>query len=303
MLIMEIKMKLRDLEYIVAIDQHKNFAKAADLCNVSQSTLSIQVKKVEEYLGVQIFERTNKKVMTTKIGQDICVSGKKIILESQRIKQISKAHIDPYARDLLLGTIPTLAPYLIPQLIAPMKQEMPNLKVYFTEEKAGRLESKLENGEVDCALLGLPTDIPNFICEELFWEPYYLAVPANHPLSTKKEIETGEIAKEPLLLLEEDHCLTAHVLGELCDIIGIEGTSPFQATSIETLKNMVAMGTGITIVPGTAIDWRDTIKYIPFKSKEIGHMIGLAWRETSSQEELYKDIAKLIKTHIRSDEK
>lgn len=190
-------MKLRDLEYILTIAEMKSFVKAAEHCNVSQSTLSIQLKKVEEYLGVQIFERSNKNVMLTRVGEDICTCARIMLQESQKIKMISKKNKDPLAGDFYFGSYPTMGPYIFPKLISIFFAHFPKTKVYFIEEKAEVLADKLEEGIVDCALIGLPIEKKNMTSVELFWEPYYLAVPICHPLAKKKSIVMGILKMRP----------------------------------------------------------------------------------------------------------
>ncbi len=287
-------MNLRDLQYIVTVADTGNFGKAAEICNVSQSTLSIQIKKLEEYLGVQLFERSNKKVMLTAIGKDICERTRHILHQAEEIRQLAKSERDPFCGELTLGAFPTLAPYLFPLCSGSIKKNFPKLLMKLVEEKTASLLELLESGRLDCALIAGPVERQGIKSVELFHERFFLAVPKNNPLSKKKKITDEELAGIQLLLLDEGHCLRSQAL-EICHSIGSGESIKFRATSLETLRQMVAMGDAITLIPELAVRHDNpNICYIPLQNKSFGRKICLCWRETSAKEALFQKLAEVI---------
>ncbi|MBL0318362.1 MAG: LysR family transcriptional regulator [Alphaproteobacteria bacterium] len=287
-------MNLRDIEYIVAVAKLRHFAKAAEQCHVSQSTLSIQIKKLEEYLGVSLFERNNKHVMLTPIGQDIYEVGKRLLSEAQTIRNLAKQAKDPFSGTLKLGAFPTLAPYLFPQIAPLITKQLPPLDLYLLEEKTDQLLAQLQEGTVDCVLLALPVNHLLFLEVPLFFEPFFIALPKQHPLARKKQLSLEDISQEELLLLDEGHCLRSQSL-ELCTRIGKGESRHYRGTSLETLRSMVAAGAGITVIPQCAVPEKDAhLHYIPFSQKDIGRTIGLVYRKTSHRTALFEKISKII---------
>lgn len=294
-------MNLRDFEYIVRISELGSFAKAADACHVSQSTLSIQVKKLEEYLGVQLFERTNKHVMLTPEGAKICEAAKASLREASNIRQIAADAKDPAAGELYLGAFPTLAPYLFPRMVEKLKGTFPKLKLMLVEEKTDTLLEKLREGAIDCALIALPVEDDALEHIELFFEPFFLAVPEGHELAKKTSAKNAMLLHEEILLLDEGHCLRGQSL-EFCTRIGIGESGRYRATSLETLRNMVAAGGGITIIPKLAIPKEGSIgiRYLKLESPEVGRKIALFYRKTSARGALFARIAEQIKASTKS---
>jgi len=286
-------MNLRDLQYLVAVTDHRHFGKAARACNTSQPTLSMQLKKLEEYLGVQLFERTNKQVMVTPTGDDIARRARRLLHEAEEIKSVAKMAQDPYAGDLRLGAFPTLAPYFLPLAVPTLRKKLPKLKLLLIEEKTESLVERIKAGTLDAALLALPIEEDGLDTLPLFDDPFMLAVPHNHPLAKRKIVRQSDIADEQLLLLEDGHCLRAQAL-EVCSMAGAAENQEFRATSLETLRHMVASGVGITLIPKMAMQKGDGIVYIPFAKPTPSRIIGLVWRKTSARMACIRALAESI---------
>lgn len=292
-------MNLRDLHYLVAVADHLHFGKAALACNVSQPTLSMQLKKLEEYLGVQIFERTNKSVMLTAIGSDIAVRARRTLAEAEQIRVLSRAAMDPLAGEIRMGIFPTLAPYLLPSLMPRLKKRFPKLGLMLVEEKTPELIHRLTQGDIDCALMAMPVTQGDLASSPLFVEPFLLAVSKTHALAKCKTVSPSDIAGETMLLLEDGHCLREQAL-EVCHSIGIGETRNFRATSMETLRHMVAAGGNVTLIPKLATQEHNSpLRYIPFKKPMPSRTIGLYWRSTSARAPLFMQMAELVKKEYR----
>ncbi len=287
-------MNLRDLQYIVAIAETLNFSEAAKQCNVSQPTLSAQVKKLEEWLGVLIFERTNKSVLVTEVGKEIVGAAKKAVAEAERIREFAEASRDPFAGKFRLGAFPTLAPYYLPKIVPVLREIFPKLTLILVEEKTEVLKAMLKEGRLDAALLAMPIPEESLDTAMLFEDPFLLAVPANHPLAGSDGITTAEIASQPLLLLEEGHCLREQAL-EVCSSAGGRESQEFRATSLETLREMVKAGTGLTLMPQTAIRKGERgIRYLSFSDGSPHRDIAIAWRKTSARKGLLDKMAEVL---------
>ena len=288
-------MNIRDLTYFLAVAELEHFGQAAEQCYVSQPTLSGQIKKLEEELGAKLFERTNRRVLLTETGEQIAHSARRILREVETIRDIAESSSDPLAGKFRLGAFPTLATYIFPELVKKVKAAAPNLRLILIEEKTATLLEKLRHGEIDAALLALPIVDDFLLSELLFDDEFYLAVPPDHELAEKSEIDGKMLRKQPLLLLEEGHCLRDHAL-DVCQMHGISEEQDFKATGLETLRQMVKAGTGITLMPNAAIDRNDPdIRYIPFARPAPSRTIGLVWRKTCSRESLLATVAGLLK--------
>jgi LysR family hydrogen peroxide-inducible transcriptional activator len=280
-------MNLRDFQYLVAVSDHLHFGKAAEACHVSQPTLSMQLKKLEDEIGGQLFERTNKKIMPTALGLDIAQRARRILQEVDHIRSSANSASDPLKGDLRLGVFPTLAPYLLPRLVPKIKKHFPALNLLLTEDKTADLLLQLEKGRLDCALMAMPVDNDNLDSLPLFREDFFLAVPANHDLAKKKSVEASSLENLSLLLLDEGHCLRDQAL-QVCRSIGAGEAQNFRATSLETLRHMVASSNAITLMPELATTNDPLVRYIPFKAPAPSRTIGLYWRKTSSRQKLFK---------------
>lgn len=291
-------MNIRDLKYLVAVADFRHFGNAAAACFVSQPALSMQIKKLEELLGVQLIERTNKCVFLTDIGKQITEHAREILCRVDALQDLAKQARDPFSGDLRIGIIPTLAPYLLPQIIPSLSQLFPRLKIYLTEEQTSHLINKLKHGKLDAALFGLPLSDTDFTALPLFEEELVLALPMGHALSKRKSVSHADLSDKTLLLLEDGHCLRDQALS-LCHAVNAFSDKSFEATSLETLRHMVATNAGITLMPKLACKDNDGICYLPFSSPKPTRMVGLIWRPSTAKkmvlESMVVNIRKVLK--------
>lgn len=289
-------MNLRDLKYLVAVAEHRHFGKAADACYVSQPTLSTQIKKLEEELGVVLLERTNRQVMLTPVGERIVAQAQRVLREVNELVHTAEEFRDPFGGEFRLGLIPTVAPYLLPKILGPMRKSFPNLKIRLTEGQTAVISEQLRTGDLDAVILALPLDEENVVEAELYPEPFYFAASKNHPKAGKREVALSDLDREQVLLLEDGHCLRDQAL-EVCNSQNAVENTNFRATSIETLRQMVAADVGITLMPELAIPQKHgTVRYIPFKGSAPPHRrIGLCWRGSSSRAALLQDMAGVLR--------
>lgn len=285
-------MNLRDLKYLVSVAKEQHFARAAKASFISQPTLSMQIKKLEDELGVQIFERSQKSFLVTKVGKEILAKAEIILREAEEIKNIARNSKDPFSGELRIGAFPTLASYFFPKILGKISKKFPKLKLFLVEEKTEVLLQKLQEGEIDAAFIALPIEARDFQVEEIFSEPFLLAVPKNHALAKNKKIQAKNLKNQKLMLLEDGHCMRSQAL-EVCDIVGAFEQQDFKASSLETLRQMVEIGVGITLMPEIAIRKDDKIAYLEI-SNAPKRTIGLVWRKSSARELLMRELVKLI---------
>jgi len=286
-------MNLRDLKYIVEVAREKNFARASEKVFVSQPALSMQIKKLEETLGVEIFERDKQNFLITPVGAEIIKKAEIILQESEEIRMIAKNSKDPHKGEIRIGAFPTVASYFLPNFVKNIHKKFPHLKIFLIEAKSDELITKLKSGELDLCLLAMPIADDNLIGEKIFSEKFLLATPKGHPFSKKSKIQIKELKKQELMLLEDGHCMRDQAL-EICSMVKAFENQDFRATSLETLRQMVANGTGITLIPEIAVRTDDKISYVkifnaPFRT------IGIHYRKSSVQKNLIKEIIKLAK--------
>jgi len=286
-------MNLRDLKYIVEVAKEQNFARAAQKVFVSQPALSMQIKKLEDELGAQIFERDLKNFLVTKVGEEIIKKAEIILREAEEIKNIAKNSHDPYSGELRIGAFPTLSSYFFPQNIKKISKKFPKLKLLLIEEKSEELIKKLQNGEIDCAFLAMPVVASGLEHEKIFSEKFLLATPKNHELAKKKKISQHDLRGKNLMLLEDGHCLRDQAL-EACSMLGAFEQEDFKATSLETLRQMVIAGSGITLIPEIAVKKEDKIAYLNIANAPR-RTIGLYFRKNFVRKKLIEEIAKLLK--------
>lgn len=288
-------MNLRDLRYISAIADTRNFSEAAKQCHVSQPTLSAQVKKLEDYLGVTLFERNNKTVLPTEGGLAIIAAARRAIAEADLIKELADALKNPFAGRFRLGAFPTLAPYYLPRVMPFIREIFPNLTLILVEEKTDILLRQMKEGRLDAALLALPVPEEGLEATVIHEDPFYLAAPTGHPLAGVDSITITELMGVPLMLLEDGHCLREQAL-EICTASGSKELAGFRATSLETLREMVKAGTGMTLIPETAIRKGERgIAYIPFAEQSPKRTLALVWRKTTARRALMEKMADLLK--------
>lgn len=287
-------MNLRVLEYLTAVADTQHFGKAAEKCFVSQPTLSMQIKKLEDYLGVQLFERNNKSVHLTDIGRTIVEHARKLNFAADELKQIAKSAKNPNTGIIKMGVIPTIAPYLLPNIVPKITAQFPDLTLLLKELTTKELLTRIHSGELDLLVLALPINDTALIVQELYTEEFLLAVPKNHELANKKEVTIEQISDEPMLLLEEGHCLRDQAL-DVCHTNARFTRHHFEATSLETLRQMVSAGVGVTLMPEHARKECDkNIVYIPFKDPAPARKVGIVWRNTTSRGELFEEIKGMV---------
>lgn len=291
-------MNIRDLKYLIAVADHNHFGKAAEACFVSQPALSMQIKKLEDSLGVLLIERTNKRIFFTEIGKLIVQQARDILYHVDTLQEIANQSKDPFCGELRLGIIPTLAPYLLPLIIPGLSTLFPKLTLYLIEETTLNLLTKLNEGKIDGALLALPIE-DNFSVNPLFDEEFVLALPLDHPLTKQKIVDFSDLENKTLLLLEDGHCLRDQALA-VCHRAHASESKNFHATSLETLRHMVASGVGMTLMPKLSCRSNDGVCYIPFTSPIPMRTIGLIWRKTTAKKILLEHLVDYIKTVIQS---
>jgi LysR family hydrogen peroxide-inducible transcriptional activator len=297
-------MTLQELKYLVALADHGHFGRAAEACFITQSTLSTQIKKLEDFLGVTLFDRSLKRVTPTPIGQEILQAARSIVEESERIRELAKHAQDPMARTIHLGVIPTLGPYYLPHALTLVHKKHPDLRLLLREEMTPQILEHLANGKLDAGLLALPVNDDSLRVEPLFYEPFLAALPAGHPLAKRDALKVSEIINEKLLLLDEGHCLRDQAL-DVCGS-GSRGREEVRATSLETLRQMVAMGLGLTLLPALAVDAgprvsKKAVEIRPFKSPPPGRTIGLAWRKRAPFPETFERLAVTLKATLPAE--
>jgi LysR family hydrogen peroxide-inducible transcriptional activator len=242
---------LRDLKYLVALAEERHFGKAAERCHVSQPTLSAQIRKLEEYLGVSLVERQPKKVSLTETGERIVARARLVLHEADAIVELARTDRDPLAGELKLAFIPTVGPYLLPKVATRLKRALPKLKLLLYEYQTAQLLEKLRHGDIDMGILALPIPTDGLECRALYEEAVMLAVPDAHPLAQRERARLEDLRGETLLLLEDGHCLRDQAL-EVCSRVRVSEDQDYRATSLETLRQMVAAGHGVTLLPQLA---------------------------------------------------
>jgi len=282
-------MTLTELRYVVAVARERHFGRAADACFVSQPTLSVAIKKLEEELGTQIFERRTNDVTMTPAGERIVGQAQRTLDEAGRIKEIARHGKDPLSGPLRLGVIYTIGPYLLPALVRQLLKDAPQMPLLLTENFTVKLIDLLKHGEIDVAIMALPLPEAGLVLQPVYDEPFIVAVPRLHPWSKRKAIPSEDLKKETMLLLGTGHCFRDQVL-EVCPELsrfsssaeGIQKT--FEGSSLETIRHMVGSGLGVTVLPMTSIPDktpRDSLlNYIPFKPPAPDRRVVLAWRKS-----------------------
>jgi LysR family hydrogen peroxide-inducible transcriptional activator len=301
-------MTLTELKYIVAVARERHFGKAAEACYVSQPTLSVAIKKLEEELDVKLFERSANEVAVTRLGEEIVRQAQSVLEQAAAIKEIAKRGKNPLAGPLTLGVIYTIGPYLLPDLVRQMIRRTPEMPLMLQENFTVKLLDMLRTGEIDCAILAEPFPDAGLAVAPLYDEPFMAAVPTNHPLAAQPHVTSEQLKAETMLLLGSGHCFRDHVL-EVCPEFArfsanAEGIrKSFEGSSLETIKHMVAAGMGVTLVPRLSVpkeamepkprrkrDEDPYVKYLPFAGDPPMRRVVLAWRRSFTR---YEAIAAL----------
>jgi len=292
-------MNLRDLQYLVALAEHRHFGRAAEACFVSQPTLSTQIKKLEDELGVPLVERTPRKVLLTEVGRDIAQRARDVLNEIEQIRGVARRTLDPESGTVRLGIFPTLGPYLLPHVLPLVRQAFPKLELLLVEEKTETVLRLLREGKLDAGILALPLHEDSLHSEFLFEEPFLLAVSSEHPLAHRQgQLKLADLSNQNLLLLEDGHCLRDQAL-EVCHMAGAGEHSGFRATSLETLRQMVAANVGITLLPVTAVKPPvapvENLHLIEFKAPAPSRRIAMVWRKSSAMDGFLQRLAEVFR--------
>lgn len=282
-------MTLTELRYIVAVAEKRHFGHAAEACFVSQPTLSVAVKRLEEELGVTLFERSRSEIALTPAGEKVVEQAKRALAEANAVRDVALASQDELAGPLRLGAIYTIAPYLLPELIPAINDRAPRMPLLVEENYTAVLTEKLKRGELDVIIIALPFDEPGILTQPLYDEPFVILLPSSHPLALKQEVATDELSEETVLLLGQGHCFRDQVL-EACPNCApaLENQPCLQKTlegaSLETIRMMVTSGVGITVLPCTAAGadrYSERLLAIRrFRDKQPGRTVALAWRKS-----------------------
>ena len=287
-------MTLTELRYIVAVARERHFGRAAEACFVSQPTLSVAIKKLEEELDVKIFERGSAEVSVTPLGEQIVRQAQQVIEQAQAIREIAKLGKDPVSGPLRLGVIYTIGPYLLPDLVKQAIERVPQMPLMLQENFTAKLLDMLRLGELDCAIMAEPFPDNGLAVAPLYDEPFQAAVPAGHPFAQRQQITAEELKNETMLLLGTGHCFRDHVLEVCPEYTRFASSSPndregirksFEGSSLETIKYMVASGMGVTVVPQLSVPAEGQgmpthIRYVPFTAPVPTRRVVLAWRRT-----------------------
>lgn len=279
-------LKLKDLRYLAALAATRHFGQAATACFVSQPTLSAQLRKLERYLGVQLVERQPRRVLLTEAGAAVAARARQIIATSDEIVRLARDWRDPLAGTLRVATLPTVGPYLLPQLLPRLRRALPRLELRLHEYQTGPMLERLRAGELDLGIIALPAPAAGFESMALYDEPFLLAVPEQHRLAARRQVQLSDLDDDALLLLEDGHCLREQALA-VCARSRVHEMQDFRATSLETLRQMVAAGAGVTLLPALACRGAyrgaagmrilNLVKPVPTRH------IGAVWRPSSTR--------------------
>ena len=289
-------MTLTEMRYISALDKTRHFGRAADACHVSQPTLSVAIKKVEQQIGAPLFERGASEIRTTPLGELIVTQIKRVLDETLRLDEIATQSRDPLKGPLRVGVIYTIAPYLLPALIPVLHKLAPDMPLFLREDFTANLIPMLKEGELDILVLALPVDVPGIVAQRVYEEPFRVVVPAAHEWAGRKSVRNDELDGQQLLLLGSGNCFRDQVLEACPRLQRAEGLSgSIEGSSLETIRHMVASGAGIAVMPSSAadplVDREPMVKVLPFaeasghvakpgESAGVGRTVGLAWRTT-----------------------
>ena len=290
-------MNLRDLRYFVALADARHFGKAAERSFVSQPTLSAQIKKLENYLGVQLIERQPRRVQLTEMGAKVLPIARRILQDSDELVTLARNEHDPLSGKLKLALIPTIGPYLLPLVTRRLRKQLPHLKLMLYEYQTQPLLEKLRAGDIDMGILALPVPMDGLEARELYNEDFTVAVPNGSSLAKKSNVKLEDLTGETLLLLEDGHCLRDQAL-DVCNRVDVKENEDYRATSLETLRQMVAAGLGITLLPelatrgpfgsGHGLTVKAFAKPVPSRA------IGAVWRKSSARGEAINAVAEIV---------
>jgi LysR family hydrogen peroxide-inducible transcriptional activator len=290
-------MNLKDLKYLVALADTGHFGKAAERTFVSQPTLSAQLKKLEEFLGVKLVERQPKNVQLTEVGKQVVIRARHMLEQGDEIIALARNNTDPFSGRIRMALIPTVGPYLLPRVTQKIRKTLPNLGLMLYEYQTEPLLQRLRDGDIDLGIVALPTDRDGLESRVLYEEAFLLAVPQQHPLAEKAAVKLQDLKGHALLLLEDGHCLREQAL-EVCSRVGVHEVEDFRATSLETLRQMVVAGLGITLMPELAVDSpfgaQRGMTTRAFAKPAPSRTIGAVWRKSSTRTLAIEEICRVI---------
>jgi LysR family hydrogen peroxide-inducible transcriptional activator len=294
-------LSLRDLQYLVAVADHEHFGHAAAACNVSQPALSAQIRKIEDLLGVQLFERTNRRVTITPAGEAVANQARVVLEEAAKIGELTGSPREPLSGTLRLGAIATVGPYLMPYLLAPLRKAYPRLQLFLREGLTDQLLGELRAGQLDAVIASDTFDDPALRVIPLYFEPFLLAVPRDHKLASKERVDRRDLNSEHMILLEDGHCLRDQTL-DLRPANRRGHIRQFHATSLETLRHLVATGSGYTLMPVLAVrdekPLKPLIRYRSFDDERLGRQIILTCRKRFGRMADINALAELIRQNV-----
>lgn len=290
-------MNFRDLEYVIEASKTLSFSKAADICNVSQPSLSTQIKKLEIELNAEIFIRNRKQIHLTAFGETFIEKAKQILEIREDIRKSANKNQNPLEGKIKLGAILTAAPYLFPNIVNTLNKQAPKIQLSLKEAKTEELISDLLKGRIDAAIVSLPTDEHVFETKSLFTEHFFIALSNQHPLAKNKSITKTDLEGQELTLLEEGHCFRSQSL-DVCQTSSAKENQTFTATSLETIRHFIALGNGITLMPAIACQKNEDIAYIPLENEKFKREIGIIWHKSSNKKLQIEKLIGLIEKSL-----
>ena len=288
---------MKQLQYLVALADTRHFGRAAERCHITQSTLSAGIRDLESVLGTAVAERSNRHVLITRIGERIAERAKALLRDAEEVMELARAGRAPMTGEMRLGVIPTIGPFLLPRVLPGLRERFPELTIYLREEQTAPLLDRLEDGELDAALIALPCDTGGLATDVILEDEFLFACNRTHALAGTGEVSLSALAGDRLLLLEEGHCLRGHAL-DVCRMGDKTARAQFEASSLHTLVHMVAAGIGVTLIPRLAVDAhivRSTDVSLSRLAVPASRRIGLAWRGTSSRSEEFRLLAATLR--------
>ena len=288
---------MKQLEYLAALADTRHFGRASERCHVTQSTLSAGIRDLESVLGTAVAERSNRRVLITRVGMQIAERAKALLRDAEEVMELARAGRSPMTGEMCLGVIPTIGPFYLPRVLPALRERFPELTLYLREEQTAPLLSRLEDGELDAALIALPYDFGNLATEVIFEDEFLFACDRTHTLAGAGEVSLEALAGERLLLLEEGHCLRGHAL-DVCRMVDRRARAQFEASSLHTLVQMAAAGIGVTLVPRLAVDAQialGTELSLSRLAAPASRQIGLAWRRTSLRADEFQLLASALR--------
>ncbi len=289
-------MTLNELRYVVAVAQERNFRRAAKNCFISQPALSVAIKKLEDELGIQIFERSKTEIALTNIGNLVVEQAQRVLEEADKVKVLARTGNNPLIGPIKLGVIFTVGPYLLPKIIPELRKLAPEMPLDIEEGLTANIEQHLRNGHLDAAILSLPFDVPGIITTPLYDEVFKVVVSSNHPWARMKSLRSSVLEKEKVLLLDSGHCFSNQVT-EFCPELSRHSQDTVQGNSLETIRNMVASGLGVTVMPACATNPYPAdklLQVVSFSSPEPSRRIAIVWRKSYSRQSAINVIKQAI---------